>query len=98
MTDRSNDSVYPFRREFDFGDGTKEITQQDGMTIREKIAADNLAALYGAMTLLPIDRQKGVCRIWQEKYGETTLGQAMAMDSIELADFLIAELSKSQEK
>lgn len=92
MTDRSNEPAYPIVQDIN-----KQTCTSEGMTIREKIAAQNLAALYGAMTMLPIDRQQGACGIWHEKYGETTLGRAMALDSIELADCLIAELSKQPE-
>ena len=100
MTNRGNESAYPIVQEMN-SQGQEGLTMDctsEGMTIREKIAAQNMASLIGSYLLLSAENQEKQEDNWVEKYGEITIAEAVAKDAIGLADTLIAELSKPTEK
>lgn len=92
MTNRGNEPAYSVTlRE---GESFSGIAVHDGMTIREKIAAQHSALLASAFFSLPIPQQKSQAQEWFDKYGEITYKEAVVKDAIELTDALIEELSK----
>lgn len=88
MTNRGNEYAFPHGN----FDGNK------GMTIREKIAAQNMASLSCAFFSMPAKQQKEQEKGWGETYGNIAIKEALAKDAILLTDALIAELSKPTEK
>lgn len=86
MTDRSNEPAYPTLIYEQYADkGT-------GMTIREKIAAMAMEGIVG-------DYQTGQRIVDTDpRYNGSNYSAVVAINAVEFADALIAELSKPQEK
>lgn len=94
MTNRGNQPAYS--NTYKNNDGT--LDYESGMTIREKIAAQNMASLSGVYFSMSSKQQKEQEKGWGETYGGIAIKEALAKDAILLTDALIAELSKPTEK